>query len=603
MKSEKSKSFLITIASSLFFSCGPQSVEVAEQQQSYIKAPEYSEIEQGVFLTADTSTSSVSYEGPILIWKNDINAQDVAEVLGLKDKTMELDLEYKREAFKAEYLTQKLKEEKAQVQKDIEIAKEKIAKNDLEQFYLQREQQLNDAASWLNDQNLTDVQKEKFETYCQAMIWKFASSDILKNYRFSVRPSPLSICEPYYQDAGYFTEPQCQVDPDGKSRDYFTCFWSDTGVLKTDVSYLDSSYNLLGAEDEAKLKEAIKQHAQDNKDLSTPTAILDNNLYIPFEGQEEFSFEFDVDPFLIVKDILDEHFGIPSSSDNRKILESLLADHENDVAKQDYNFNDRVVNLPFATPINSAGSFQMSPEDIALLNTLAKKTSQLFGPDLSNELKVIEAQTELIATFKTQISNIDRLLKDYKEGNTQSIGYELSEKYNKWFESRGKTASKIIEKSMVKALWAYSKINFVKKGSLLSIEFYIDDMVTPTLPLQACFDTSENIQVECGELGLVGKHEKMKVSVTDPSTGIINLEISGIEAEEVFIGPTLPTAIPFQEEDFTKDMLLNNTIKLEIMAGIYKNELPLMTGKSFIYDGNTKLYEGSVSLTKAAAIN
>ena len=605
MSKETVKGMILTIASSMAFSCGPQNIDVVEQEQGYIKAPDYSKIEQGAFLTTDTSTSAVSFEGPILIWKNDILAKDVAEILKLKDETMELDLEYKREAFKVEYLKGKLAKERSHLEEEIRIAKSKIAENDLDIFYSERSKQLEKEKDWLEALSLGEEGTQEFQTYCQAMIWKFATSDTLKRYKFSVRPSPLGICESYYKDAGYFTGSDCQDPAEGEKKDFYACFWSDTGTLHTDVSY-HNGLDLIKSQDLIELKKTIKFQALSNKDLIKFSLLKDGSLTVKFKDQEEVLVSFDDSEIAEFKDffgdIIRSQFGISRSSEASTQLKELLLDRKNSESSLVYSFNDRVLNLPFAEPINIEDIFLISPEDISILNNLAKGTPQLFGPDLSNALELINVQTNLIATIRPQIDTISNILSGYKDiTNENSIGFDLSAKYNAWFNKRGESADTIVEKKMVKALWAYAKINFMKKGPLLSTVFYVDDKVVETRPLQACFDTEQSIQVECGDLKLTSKHAKMKVSMEDPNSGVLNFEISGLEDPQVFLNPTAPTAMPYQEGDFTQEMLLSKTIKFEVLSGLYQNELPVLTGKTFIYDGEQKIYEGTIGLTKAAA--
>ncbi|MFK7826360.1 MAG: hypothetical protein AB8G05_19590 [Oligoflexales bacterium] len=622
MKSENTKNFINAVALSLLFSCGPQAIDVAEQQQSYIKAPSYSEIEQGVFLTSDSSTSSVSYEGPILIWKNDINATQVKKVLKYKDETMDLDLAYKREAFKVDYLQQ----EKSKLGQGIQSAKDKIAENDLNQFYQQRDKQLESAKVWLTDLGLNENQEKEFQTYCQAMIWQFASSDTLKNYMFSVRPSPLGICETYYQDHGFFSGLECQNDSGGKPKDFFACFWSDSGVLKTDVSYYDSLGDLLSDADVVKLKEAINKQVLENKNLIKFSAIKDGSLFVDFNNESELWLSFDHSDIIEFKDfigdVLKGQFGISASSEAGKFLQDLLIDRDvdSDVA-QHFNFNDQVLNLPFSTPINSGAGFRISPEDINLLNSLAENNPQLFGPKLSKEvISLLKDQNDLIVSLRSQMEPINKLLKMYQTpiGAEQSdengvdsqepkqtfgIGLDLFKKKEAWENKRVDSAKFVIGEKMVKALWAYSKIEFIKKGNLLRIVYNIDSKAKETVPLQACFDTAKNSQVECGELSLTKTHAEMKVSMENPSTGILNLEITNPKYDSVFLAPAIRSEDEplYQEEDLDRAMLMDKTIKLEVLAGLYKHELPVLTGKAFIYDAEMKMYEGTVSLTKAVS--
>lgn len=63
-----------------------------------------------------------------------------------------------------------------------------------------------------------------FGRYCDAKLWQMATSVLLADGVFSQRPTPAAVCEPHYEERGYFETAECERQ-EGMSRSYFVCFW------------------------------------------------------------------------------------------------------------------------------------------------------------------------------------------------------------------------------------------------------------------------------------------------------------------------------------------------------------------------------------------
>lgn len=72
--------------------------------------------------------------------------------------------------------------------------------------------------------------EERWQAYCDGKVWEMATSALALK-RFTHRPTPLALCEAYFEDKGYFqNDALCGPDQGGKS--YFECLWKE-GSLKT----------------------------------------------------------------------------------------------------------------------------------------------------------------------------------------------------------------------------------------------------------------------------------------------------------------------------------------------------------------------------------
>ncbi len=75
--------------------------------------------------------------------------------------------------------------------------------------------------------------KGQFEKYCQAKLWQTAVNPLLGR-KFASRPTPLIMCESYYEEAKLLdrTSELCKDAPEGRTKSYLDCFWAE-GVIKT----------------------------------------------------------------------------------------------------------------------------------------------------------------------------------------------------------------------------------------------------------------------------------------------------------------------------------------------------------------------------------
>jgi hypothetical protein len=74
--------------------------------------------------------------------------------------------------------------------------------------------------------------QERFPLYCEYKMWELATNLMLK-HNFALRPTPLEMCEGYYQGKYFQDQNLCGPAKDSKTgKNYFTCIWRE-GVLKS----------------------------------------------------------------------------------------------------------------------------------------------------------------------------------------------------------------------------------------------------------------------------------------------------------------------------------------------------------------------------------
>lgn len=75
--------------------------------------------------------------------------------------------------------------------------------------------------------------EQQFNRYCEFKLWELATSPLILQ-KFKHRPTPLSLCEPYYAQRGYFveTESTSECRAEVAQGDWFNCLWKQ-GILRS----------------------------------------------------------------------------------------------------------------------------------------------------------------------------------------------------------------------------------------------------------------------------------------------------------------------------------------------------------------------------------
>ncbi len=87
-------------------------------------------------------------------------------------------------------------------------------------------------AQGLVDQGDISRAETLWPAYCEAKLWELAANPQLGRDQLA-RPTPLRLCEPYYESRAYFADQElCGPSADAHGKNYFMCIWRE-GVLKS----------------------------------------------------------------------------------------------------------------------------------------------------------------------------------------------------------------------------------------------------------------------------------------------------------------------------------------------------------------------------------
>jgi hypothetical protein len=111
-------------------------------------------------------------------------------------------------------------------------AKTREARKEFVDAWLDVRLDLAEAAGALDATTRGEVETQ-FQRYCEYKLWELATSRLIFQ-KFKERPTPLSLCEAYYAQRGYFqvTEAAPECAPANAAGDWFDCVWKQ-GVLKS----------------------------------------------------------------------------------------------------------------------------------------------------------------------------------------------------------------------------------------------------------------------------------------------------------------------------------------------------------------------------------
>ena len=573
----------------LYSSCGPLETKVTNFPSHKLNSYHYPNEKESFQLTSGQEVQTTVYEGPVIFWENHASVEDFLEVLKFKKKVIQADLNYKTDEFKID----SLRLTKNKIYEQIIAANQNLSGETFNELYKDRERQLEKTLNWLNEE-MPLGQEAQFETYCQAMIWKFATSDLLKHYKFSERPSPLGMCEDYYRRQNYFSAAEC-INPSRSPKNYFACFWGESGVLQTDVHYFNSDFELLSGQDLSALKSALKAKSMQSMDFAN-ASILDNAeieyLHNGIKGSVfvDFSDEPYDNPIV---NVLDQLGGLTKDSKLALALITLSKMRSNEIdqsQKTEYSLNDRIYNLHLTEHV---GEVKVDLGDIEEFIKLAKKNGDIYGPDASF---LVKDSIQKIQLLEKQLKPLDEVIDFYNSPLEYGIGKDLEAKYREWMKIRAETAKFIIQNKMAKAFWPYASLEVSTKGSIIKVTLLLDSKQRQTVPGEGCFDMRELSQIACQSFG----SDKQKIDLDldfDIETGSLIVEVSTPENKNFYL-KSLDESPYYQHHELNQSFLVNTKLRMVLMPGVYKNQLKQMTGKGFMVNHNKTYYEASVSLTQ-----
>ena len=244
----------ITVLMILICACGQERSSPPLLYQEQLPLPQYPNFDQHPFSLSHPDSVS-RFHGSLLFINPNASAPSVANLFSLAKKARESQANLAKFYRKTDYL-KKIKDENNDhtsqageyTQRINDLQQNKIAfireANDRNRnnrhltaqrmkdwIFKEIDRIYQDASSLNSPINTKDQTLKYLELYCDAKVWELATSDFFTQTQFTKRPSPLQICESFYEIKNYFPShsPLCTDDEQGKS--YFSCLW--IGALQT----------------------------------------------------------------------------------------------------------------------------------------------------------------------------------------------------------------------------------------------------------------------------------------------------------------------------------------------------------------------------------
>lgn len=188
----------------------------------------------------------VSYTGTLLFWDTEqvtpVQIADVANAskAGRATKRQFLDAALSSVPALRLMLAQKSAEMSANdralqmAQRDVEPARVREAMQEFVDGWVGERLNLAQSAAGLSDLDRLEIETQ-FSRYCEFKLWELATSPLIQQ-KFKHRPSPLSLCEPYFAKRGYFEHGESSdvCSEQNANGDWFECVWRQ-GVLKSQM--------------------------------------------------------------------------------------------------------------------------------------------------------------------------------------------------------------------------------------------------------------------------------------------------------------------------------------------------------------------------------
>lgn len=237
------KFFLMVIAATLA-ACGG-SVDKADRQiEGQLQLPEFrGQNNQPLTLTGDTG--NLFFTGSLIVWGSQVGPAQIQRIADASRDARVIKSEI------ASYHHSEILPARAAVsavEKSLETLRAERAaaiqrgyqNSDLvrtvllpvaEGWFPKRVNELKSAGA-ISDADQQHIER-MFGAYCEFKMWELALSP-LASAKYLDRPTPLAMCEPYYEIKGYFTDAALCAESEAGGQDYFACLWKD-GVLRSEL--------------------------------------------------------------------------------------------------------------------------------------------------------------------------------------------------------------------------------------------------------------------------------------------------------------------------------------------------------------------------------
>ncbi|MBP6218217.1 MAG: hypothetical protein KA436_06500 [Oligoflexales bacterium] len=568
-----------------FLSCGPNSPSVQEQTSFQMKTDESSHQGRERFfgLVKEGGSKVQEFEGSLILWNPEAEHAAMSEVLTLSAQSKHADAEYKQSAL----LDEQLKQARAKVDAIRETIRQD-GEDKVSTFYKgQSAGLLVNSQDWVK-RSFTDPvgplgdKKSDFEEFCGLNLLRMASSLFLKSYEFSSRPSPLGLCEPYYETQKIFLSDACQNPPSGKGN-YFRCFWEavfDSAVIPNYKSLR------LRALNNRKELESLKQKIDDLFVLPDLERVLNkgmvfgNSWVYYLEGAKKLVFP---------RDRFKKQVDAFSSSVNIGLDLLTTEDTYDDGVR--LSWNDRLFNLQHVKDGRELATKAPSKDLKDKVETAQADAD--FSLILGHVLPVFssmsaEEKVALQAEIDQWQARIDVLLVEKSH-----VKESTDQKLDALNLLRDAAARKIFVNKLGFSLWPSVNLKLNFQSDRLQVELRFAKHHSEA---SGCVFLNQSHADDC--VGTNKNQEELSVSL-DPETGRLTLEMFVKDPGSLGF-ETVSPGEPSRFQNLPESDFLKRRLVLTLDPLFYDQAWDMMVGSLFVKDPDHEetLFQGNLTLSK-----
>lgn len=452
---------ILSILSLLTVSCGIR----VNEQTSDVSGAVYPDPDVVFTLTQGEQTNA--YEGPLIIWRPDADTKLVARAMAIGDQVTSENAKYVEFIHKRRLLVDSQDLAKTKLRK---LRKQSL-NAELDFNLARRSQMLESARAWIRKALLSNHDAiKRYHQYCDAVLIKYAFSDVLLDMQFRKRPVPLSICEHSYQSRGYFANLECDQD----QGDYFECLWKGAilGPKSTLVLFDDQ-------------KQALNK--ADIDDLSSKLAALRTEVsprLLLKLGHLTKAYRVSLDKEWTRKSRNSLQRAIrkfPKLFTQDAARSSLIEDLASEVASGErvFSLTDFLFNFPLAVDskqVPEKGGALTLIADIKKREPCLVSTGTAF---VDHYAKEINATTETIQSLEELISANEEVSEPIKD-RAETLKVEA--------------AGLVRDNNLAYAVWPGVQVFFTRKKGILHLAFRLDHLANW---FNACYHLEDKHRITC----------------------------------------------------------------------------------------------------------
>ncbi len=606
---------------------------------SQVEMPSYEPFAKD--LNLDEESLDRSYEGSLIVWAQDTDAKMMANVLNQSKEVKIIDSSFK---------SYKLADDKdfhrvCASRADLASVEKKLKSRDsflINTFYAEQSDKglAKDTSTWFEERLASDKIHD-FENYCEALVWETAVlllSDFNPRASYHrpmvARPSPLGICENYYQRVGIFTEKSCDLSKEPKGESYLACYYGASGVWATRAEFFKgkgASEKKLDQADLKNFKEIFKI-----TDTSWQKGLKEKGRFILKMGMLSLPGK----PILRIKidgqqlDKILSETKISSFLDQEKLASTKLSVEDIDALREPvalepyqsvdagqvsekYLVNDRLFNLQYFKPINDTDRLIIAEKSDLELRRKNELAPHLFGQKLPDDLfssldpeekaKLERRQADLKADLLALLQK--------RKSLAQETGFETNK--TQWFMKKAAAQAYVVSNKLASIVMPYLHVRTLFFSGNLVVMLRLDHDSAKAHGYKdlmvGCYDQKNQESISCdvvkdffvqafpAETELVNVIDQALPLRVDFDSGTAKLEMRF----EIFN----PTRLGFKVRKSLKDPkfqdidnkeLLGKQIVLELYPRLFNKNLNTLSGKvQIINAAGAQEHLGSVNLSES----